>query len=99
MARVALSQVVSFPPRSLTTESIGAELLRTREICQQMLDAMSLEVLQLRRELQARDRLAPQQQSAASGSSAAPRCPARGLDDEIPFDEIEAALAASPVEH
>jgi len=64
-----------------------AELLRIRQTCQAMLDATALEVLELKRELQARDRAALKQRS----SPATPR-----TEDEIPFDEIEAALAASP---
>ena len=75
-----------------------AELLRTRQVFQQMLDAMSLEVLQLKRELQARDQAALQQQSENSQSPASPSV-ARRSDDEIRFDEIDALLEASPLEN
>ncbi len=63
-----------------------AELHRTRQIFQQMLDAMSLEVLQLKRELEARDR------------AALPRPSDNRLDAEISFDAIDAMLAATPLE-
>jgi hypothetical protein len=64
-----------------------AELLRTRQIFQQMLDAMSLEVLLLKRELEARDR------------AALPRQPENRLDAEISFDEIDALLATTPLDN
>ena len=67
--------------------SAQAELLRTRQIFQQMLDAMSLEILQLKRELEARDR------------AALPRQPENRLDAEISFDEIDALLAATPLDN
>jgi hypothetical protein len=63
-----------------------AELVRTRQIFQQTLDAMSLELLQLKCELQARDR------------AALPRPTENRLEAEIPFDEIDALLAATPLE-
>jgi hypothetical protein len=50
----------------------------------------------LRRELQARDRTAAGQRVDSSQSPA--MCPAAHVDDdEIPFDRIEAVLAASPL--
>ena len=64
-----------------------AELLRTRQVFQQMLDAMSLEILQLKRELEARDR------------AVLPRQADNRLDAEISFDEIDALLAATPLEN
>ena len=64
-----------------------AELLRMRQIYQEMLDAMSLEVLQLKRELEARDR------------AALPRQPENRLDAEISFDEIDALLATTPLDN
>ena len=78
-----------------------AELVRIRQVCQQMLDATALEVLQLKRELQSRERVALDQRSETSESSAIrPSAPASRfteIEAEIPFHEIEAALAASPV--
>ena len=79
-----------------------AELSRIRQMCQQMLDATALEVLELKRELQARDRLTLNQRSetsepsAARPSAAASRFTDR-IADDIPFHEIEAVLAASPL--
>ena len=64
-----------------------AELQRMRHTFQQMLDALSLEVLLLKRELQARDR------------AALPRRPEHRLDAEIAFDEIDALLAATPLDN
>ena len=52
-----------------------------------MLDAMSLAILQLKRELEARDR------------AALPRQADNRLDAEISFDEIDALLAATPLEN
>ena len=76
-----------------------AELVRTRQVFQQMLDAMSLEILQLKRELQARDQAA-QGQLSDSGPPAVRRQPAaRGIDDEISFDEIDALLASTPLDN
>ena len=121
MARLAVSQVVSFPSCAPMPESIEslrgkcaaaeeaataavaqdprahAELLRTRQIFQQMLDAMSLEILQLQRELQARDQAALHPRSESGESSVLPSV-ARGLEDEISFDEIDAVLATTPLE-
>jgi hypothetical protein len=78
-----------------------AEVLRIRQVCQQMLDATALEILQLKRELQSRDRVALNQRSETSESSAIrPSAPASRfteIEAEIPFHEIEAALAASPL--
>jgi hypothetical protein len=73
-----------------------AELLRTRQVCQEMLDASVLEVLQLKRELQARDEQALHQ-SSRSESPAVPQPTDDSGDDEIPFHKIEAALAATPL--
>ena len=73
-----------------------AELLRVRETCQQMLDASALDVLQLTRDLQARDRVAAVPVSVCD-SRATAQSAVRGADDDIPFDVIEAALAASPL--
>jgi hypothetical protein len=80
-AEDAATAAVSHDPRA------QAELLRTRQVFQQMLDAMSLEVLQLKRELEARDR------------AALPRQPDNRLDAELSFDEIDAVLAASPLDN
>jgi hypothetical protein len=74
-----------------------AELLRMRQVCQQMLEATALEVLELKRELQARDRMATDRGSDSSQSPAMLRPTADVTDDEIPFDRIEAVLAASPL--
>jgi hypothetical protein len=73
-----------------------AELLRTRQVCQEMLDASVLEVLQLKRELQARDEQALQQPSG-SDTPAMPQSADDSGEDEIPFHKIEAALAATPL--
>jgi hypothetical protein len=75
-----------------------AELVRTRQVFQQMLDAMSLDILQLKRELQARDQASVDQPSDSGQPSAQPQRVARGIDDEISFDEIDALLAATPLE-
>ena len=75
-----------------------AELVRTRQVFQQMLDAMSLEILQLKRELQARDQASVDPLSDSGPSPVQPRPVARGIDDEISFDEIDALLAATPLE-
>jgi hypothetical protein len=73
-----------------------AELSRMRQTCQQMLETMALEVLELRRELEARDRTAAAQRIDSRQPPA--MCPAARIDDdEIPFDRIEAVLAASPL--
>jgi hypothetical protein len=75
-----------------------AELLRTREIFQQLLDAMSLEMVQLKRELQARDRLVRAVPAPLAPSSAVPQALVRRFDDEIRLDEIDAVLARTPLE-
>jgi len=114
MARIAASQVVSFPrviPDGAAADTIESlrgrcwaaedaarvavaeatrardELARIRQACQQMLDATALELLELKRTLRVRDRATLNQRS----SPVPPR-----TEDEIPFDEIEAVLAASP---
>src|SRR3954469_25870190 len=100
MARLGVNQVVSFPSRSLPEDSgLEAELVRTRHIFQQKLDAMSLEILELKRKLQARDRLALGQGGDRSGAATTTHSRARGCDDEIPFDEIDAMLAATPLDN
>jgi hypothetical protein len=81
---------------ALAESRARAELARMRQRCQHMLEATALEVLELKRELQARDRLAMEQRLDSLRSSASPQ-PAANEDDEIPFDRIDAVLAASPI--
>jgi hypothetical protein len=64
-----------------------AELQQMRRNYQQMLDAMSLEVLLLKRELRARVRVALSRQ------------PENRQDAEIAFDEIDAMLATTPLDN
>lgn len=74
-----------------------AELLQMRQTCQQMLEASALEVLELKRELQARSRVAMDRAADSSRSPEMHPASADTAEDEIPFDRIEAVLAASPL--
>jgi hypothetical protein len=81
---------------ALAESRARAELERTRQHCQQLLEAAALELLELKRELQPRDRLAMAPRSDSLQSSTGPQ-PVIDDDAEIPFDRIDAALAASPL--
>jgi hypothetical protein len=72
------------------------ELWLTREMCQQMLETTALEILELKRELQAHDRMFRARESDNRPHQVT--MPAeRDQDDEIPFDLIDAILATSPL--
>jgi hypothetical protein len=79
---------------ALAESRARAEFERTRQHCQQMLEATALELLEVKRELQARDRLAMAPRSDSLQSSAELQ-PAIDEDAEILFDRIDAVLAAS----
>jgi hypothetical protein len=79
---------------ALAESRARAELERTRQRCQQLLEAAALELLEVKRELQARESLAMAPRSDSLESSTELQ-PAIDEDADIPFDRIDAVLAAS----